>query len=506
MNIAIYARVSTEEQAKHGYSLEHQISVCKEQAYKDNKNEDIIFFEYIDNGFSGEFIERPFLNKLREDVSSSFIDKVYCYDPDRLSRTLMHQLILDEELNKKSQLIFVNGEYEKTPEGKLFYQLRGAVAEFEKAKINERMTNGRKTKAKKGMVIKNNFIYGYDYDKEKGQLVINEKEAKIVKFIFDSFTAKTGKFKGINAIAKYLTQNEIPTKKGNTNWHRQVVRQILMNRTYIGEFAQNKWNTEGMLVNKFKKDNPVRATKRPKEEWIIVSCPRIIDEIQFDYAQKLLETSRRRWAGISKNQYLLSGLIRCNICGNTMTGRKAKNWGKYVFEYHDKKNTAGSKNPGCGNKIKCEVLDNYVWNEILKWLYNFNKIENIKEENTFISYEEEEKNRLNKLLNEKESARKQFIKSISQGKLIGLSHEEINEALLESQNEIEEIRKQLTNIEKQMEINSFKQEKANLLEESLRYFLETNPNKLTFEDKKELIRYIVREIRVDKDKIIIYGL
>lgn len=509
MNIAIYARVSTEEQAKHGYSLEHQLTTCKEQAYKDNTDEYILFTEYIDDGFSGEFIERPLLSKLREDVHSAFIEKVYCYDPDRLSRTLMHQLILDEELNKKSKLIFVNGEYEKTPEGKLFYQLRGAVAEFEKAKINERMSNGRKTKGKKGMVIKNSYIYGYDYDKENGKLVVNENEANIVHFIYDSFTGKNGKMQGINGIANYLAQSAIPTKKGKV-WHRQVVRQILMNTTYTGTFAQNKWNTEGILANKFKKENLVKATIRPEEDWIVVPCPTIIDKIQFDYAQKLLETSRRRWAGRSKHEYLLSGLVRCNNCDNTMTGRRSKNWGKYIFEYSDIKNTAGTgtKNPGCGTKVCCDKLDEHVWNKVLELLDKFKKSGSIDEENNFVSYETNEMNRLSKLLDEKEKARKQFIKKISQGKIVGLSTEEVNEELLESQKEIQDIKNNLEKISKQVELKRFEQGKENLMEESLQYYLSISPDEFTFEDKKNLIRFLIREIRIDRenDKIRIFRL
>jgi site-specific DNA recombinase len=500
MNIAIYVRVSTEEQAKHGYSLEHQITSCKEQANKDNLNIDFIFNEYVDDGYSGEYLERPSLIKLREDVRCAFIDKIYCYDPDRLSRKLMHQLLLDEELNKHCTLLFVNGEYEKTPEGKLFYQLRGAVAEFEKAKINERMSNGRKTKAKKGMVIKNNFIYGYDYNKENGQLIINENEAKIVRFIFDSFTAKTGKFKGINGIALYLSQSGIPTKKGKDTWHRQVVRQILMSSTYTGKFTQNKWNTEGMLGNKFKKDNKIKISKRPEEEWIIVPCPIIIEQAQFDFAQKLLQTSRRRWSGTSKNQYLLSGLVRCNECRNTMVGRRTKNWGTYIFLYSDIKNTAGAKNKGCGNKIKCSKLDKEVLEDLLEWLNNFKDSDgNETEDNVQSSYEKDESIRISKILKEKETARKQFIKSISQGKIIGLTQEEINEELLDSQKEINNLKKVLIELEKQTQMISSNKDRKTLIKESLKSQLETNPNDWTFEETKEFIRFVAQEITVNKE-------
>lgn len=202
---------------------------------------------------------------------------------------------------------------------------------------------------------------------------------------------------------------------------------------------------------------------------------------------------------------MLSGLVRCNSCENTMVGRKAKNWGKYVLEYTDKKNTAGAKNSGCGIKIKCETLDNYVFNKILEWLEKFKNPNDINiENNEFPSYEKDEDTRLSKLLSEKENARKQFIKSISQGKIIGLSQEEVNEALSDSQKEIQDIKNILINLEKNTEIKVTNQDRIILLRESLKYYIGTNPEDWTFEEKKDLIRYVVREIKVDKENMKIY--
>lgn len=235
--IAIYARVSTEEQAKKGFSLEDQIKECRKKAKTDE------VMEYIDRGVSGEILDRHVLTKLRNDVKDALITKVICLDPDRLSRKLINQLIITDEIEKRGvKLVFVNGEYTKTPEGNLFYSMRGAIAEFEKAKINERMSRGRKEKARQGKVMRNFQIYGYDYDKQQGKIIINE-EAKIVRLIFELFTQPNSMVEGINGIAKYLTSKGIPTKRGAKVRHRQVVRQLLMNRVYMGEFYQNRWNT-----------------------------------------------------------------------------------------------------------------------------------------------------------------------------------------------------------------------------------------------------------------------
>ena len=506
--IGIYARVSTEEQAKKGYSLEHQIEKCKEHAYKDNPDTDIKFLLYVDDGYSGEYMERPNLTKLREDVSSRLINEVYCYDPDRLSRNLMHQLLIDEAIAKNSRLIFVNGEYEKTPEGILFFQLRGAIAQFEKAKINERMSNGRKSKAKRGKVVKDYKVYGYNYNKDLGKMEINEAEATIVKFIFDAFIGKISDFKGINGIAAYLTEKEIPTKKGVGIWHRQVVRQIIMNRSYIGEFYQNKWNTEGSLGNQYKtkKEDKIQPTERPKEEWILVPCPVIIELAQFDHAQKLLQVARQRWSGFSKHDYLLSGLLRCETCGNTMTGRQQTNWGKKVYEYTDIKNTSGFKNKGCGRHIKCEKLDEYVWDIVYGYLMKSKESPATETELNAPSFEINEKIRLNKSLTEIELGRKQFIKAIVSGKLSGLSESEQNEALVESQKKIEKIKLQLEDQDLAIKQRELQKGKVNLFQESIEGFFNEGTKEISPENKKKLIRLIVREIHLvgDDNSVEIY--
>ncbi len=270
--IAIYARVSTEEQAKHGFSIPAQIRDCQERI---GHSQALIF---ADEGVSGETLQRPALEELRQRIQRGEISTVYCFDPDRLSRKLLHQLILTEEWESKGVgLNFVNGEYSKTPEGNLFYALRGAISEFEKAKITERMCRGRREKARQGRVLRDFQIYGYDFDSENEQLIINREEAAIVKQIYAWTIAPPPRIQGAAGIARMLTELGVPTKRGAKKWHRQVVRQILSNRTYLGEFYQNKWDTSSG-----------RVCLRPREEWILIPCPAIIEPDTFEQVQLIL--------------------------------------------------------------------------------------------------------------------------------------------------------------------------------------------------------------------------
>lgn len=492
--IGIYARVSTEEQARSGYSLKEQLRACREKG----ATSDVI--EYVDEGLSGEYLDRPALTRLRKDVREGIIKVVICLDPDRLSRKLMNQLILSEEIEKKAQIFFVNGEYQRTPEGMLFYQMRGAIAEFEKAKITERMSRGRREKARQGKVLRDFQVYGYGYDKENEQFVINDYEAKVVKLIFELFTKPNELIRGINGIAKYLTNQGIPTKKNAKQWHRQVVRQILMNQAYIGEFYQNRWNTEGMLGNRYKNDmDKVKMKERPKEEWIHVPSPIIIDDEQFQHTQLLLKQSRRRWSGMKKNEYLLSGLVRCAECGNTMTGRKQKNWGIYVFEYSDIKNTAGAKHKGCGNKFKCEQLDEIIWEKVKDWLNNKREIDVLIDENEeAYSYEKAELDRMEQELNRIKSGRQRLLNLL-------INEESIDENDIKAKlKELKEKEKDLTERQEELTllVNETNQSvlSENLLQKASEYYLSVSKEELSFEGKREIIRTVVKEIRVASNK------
>lgn len=489
----IYARVSTEEQAQKGYSLQDQVRECKKKAGSGP------FIEYIDKGISGELLERPALSRLRQDLADGMIKKVVCLDPDRLSRKLINQLILSDEIEKKAELIFVNGEYSQTAEGKLFYQLRGAISEFEKAKINERMSRGRREKARQGFIVKDYQIFGYAYNSQNKSLEVNVKECEVVKLIFDMFTGNNGDSTGISAIAGYLTQLGIPTKRGAKFWHRQVVRQILMNRTYIGEFYQNRWLAEGSLTNKFKpkvERSPVK--ERPKKEWIRVPCPPIIEKDVFDCAQRLLDESRRRWAGTSKHNYLLSGLLRCGICGNTMTGKRMKNWNKYSFTYGDIKHTPDSTKNGCGMVLQAEIIENAVWNNIAEHLEKDAATfeSDTKPEFFICSYQSE----ITVIENNLKALDTKLHNLIN---LSMLSETVLNtEVLKKLTNEIsilEKKRKELSeiksNIQKKIEIKNNQNDFLNI----------SSLVEMPFIHKQKIIRLIVKEIVVYKDKVDIYG-
>jgi site-specific DNA recombinase len=484
---AIYVRVSTADQLK-GYSIGNQIEKCVEKAGT------LDVLQYVEEGRTGEIIDRPQLNQLREDVRNGVVNEIICYDPTRLSRNLLVQLMIKEELTTHDvKLTFCTAEYTDNAEGELQFNISGTISQYEKAKIKERTVGGKVRKMKEGKVLGAYGLYGYDYDQSKQTYVINEKQAEIVRMIFDYFTDPSSPFRGINGIAKHLTELGIPTARNKTVWHRQVVRQILINEAYTGNYPQHKHDGEGDYVRV--QSGQKRSQKlRPKEEWIYTKIPSIISVEQWEMAQDLIKTTKRRFAKESLNKYLLSGLVRCSDCGNTMTGRVSSWWGEKRPMYSDAKNYSGAKHKGCGNYVHRDKLDGIVWEHVLEILNEPEKALNRKNDNKN-KYKVKELESVSEELEKIKKSRK---------RLISL-------AAMSDDTDLMEIKVQLSELK---EKESSLQVKYNQLEKELKevradrteakrkaaldmYFI-VKEKEVPFEIKQKIIREIVEEIYVSK--------
>jgi site-specific DNA recombinase len=484
---AIYVRVSTMDQLK-GYSINNQIEQCVDKAGT------LDVLQYIEEGRTGEIIDRPQLNQLREDVRNGVVNEIICYDPTRLSRNLLVQLMIKEELTKHGvKLTFCTAEYTDNAEGELQFNISGTISQYEKAKIKERTVGGKVRKMKEGKVLGAYGLYGYDYDKEKATYVINEKQAEIVRMMFDYFTDPSSPFRGINGIAKHLTELGIPTAKNKTVWHRQVVRQILLNESYTGRHPQRKYDSEGDYVRK-QSGQKSQQKVRPKEEWLYTEIPRIISDEQYERAQELIDTSKRRFAKESLNKYLLSGLLRCSDCGNTMTGRVATWWGEKRPEYTDIKNYSGAKFKGCGNSVKREVLDELVWNHVLEILNEPEKALNRKKDNKN-QYKQKELETVADQLEKIKKSRKRLISLAAMSDDTDLM--EIKSQLSELKEKESSLQDKYNQLNEELKVNTVDRTEENLKAALNMYFVDKE-KEVPFDVKQKIIRTLVKEIYVSK--------
>jgi site-specific DNA recombinase len=318
---AIYVRVSTDEQAHSGYSLQDQISSCRSRLL-DLGLTDIQ--EYIDDGYSGEFLERPALDRLRDDLRAKLIKTVIVYDPDRLSRNLTNQLLLSDDIEKaNAQLMFVTGDYDASPEGRLFFSIRGAISAFEKAKIRERTARGRKAKAKSGKVVMNNKPYGFDWDEENSIYTINEEEAKVVHLIYDLCLQNN---LGTPKITEELHERGIRNRDGKRFTHVHVYR-ILTKDLYTGTAYASQIATK--KIGQYK----VQVTNMPKEDWIPIPIPAIETIERWQQVQTVMAQNRTMSKRNAKRDYLLRGIVKCGVCGMGMVVSKIQSTGNLNHYY-----------------------------------------------------------------------------------------------------------------------------------------------------------------------------
>ena len=348
---AIYARVSTDWQAEHGYSLETQIAACEKYA-ADLGAASVT--KYIDDGYSGAYLDRPRLDALRDALRAKIYDVVIVYTPDRLARRLSHQLLITEEIEKSgATLHFVNGEYKQTPEGQLFFQMQGAFAEYEREKIKERTMRGKRGKLKSGKPISDHGVYGYSWDEQAKDYIVNEPQAAIVRRIFDMYIS--GDSGGTDAIAVKLNEMNIPSP-GGKRWLGSNVCRLLKKSMYSGEYYAYKEYSK--KIDAHKRHN----TTRPESEWIPMKCPAIVSRDTFDAAQRLLDANKkRRKRKLETKQYLLQGLMKCARCGASIVIRRPVS-GAYYTCFNAVR--VGNDNKCHARYAKTDIVDAAFWDTL----------------------------------------------------------------------------------------------------------------------------------------------
>lgn len=348
---AILARVSTEDQKK-GYSLPTQIEGCLKLAEREGivVPEQYIFVE----DESGKIMERPGLRELRELLRLKAVAHVIVYDPDRLSRILAHQLILAEEIEKRAEakLWFVTQTLDSSPEGWLFFQMRGAIAEYELAKIHERTQRGHRGRAQAGNVSGGGVKLGYRVIREphKGRWEADEEQAAIVRRIF------TLALEGISewGIAVRLTRERMPTATGTGLWNATRIHRVLTYEGYTGKFY---WG-------KYRRVSKTRRVLRDRSEWIEVKVPAIIDEQTFQAVQRQLTKNKLRSYRNRKHDYLLTGgRIRCGSCGRAMTGYGRRE--KWYYRCSSVCNVADPDLRCRRQVVLSDTVEDAVWTAVL---------------------------------------------------------------------------------------------------------------------------------------------
>jgi site-specific DNA recombinase len=378
LQVALYARVSSDQQAEH-HTIDSQLAELTTRAQQDGHciRDDLRF---IDNGHSGASLIRPALERLRDLVALSAIDLVYILSPDRLARSYAHQVLLLEEFTQAgTQVVFVNHPIGTTPEDSLLLQLQGMFAEYERAKVLERSRRGKRHRAQTGAVsVLSRAPFGYRYITRKAgggdaSYEIDEEAAQIVRQIFTWVGHERLTLAGI---CRRLHDSGIPSPTGRLHWSRAMIHSMLLNPAYAGQAIYGRhqsvpWRPplhpprghDGLPRR------PWRQVLAPPERHISIAVPAIVGEELFASVAEQLETSRKRnrqrLAGV---QYLLRGLLVCQKCGYGFTGHHHRGqWRYYRCCGTDRSRFHGAFR--CDARlVATELLDEAVWSEVRRLL------------------------------------------------------------------------------------------------------------------------------------------
>jgi site-specific DNA recombinase len=290
MKAAIYCRVSTDEQAKHGFSLEAQQE--SGMSYIKSFNHEL-FKVYVDDGYTAKNMNRPALQEMLDDIRNKRIDIIILWRLDRLTRKARDGLEMVDEIFNKYGVSFatITERHDlTTAQGRWMFTVSLANAQNERELIGERVTMGQEKKAQKGFRVSLGAIYGYD--KVNGKLELNENEAPVVNRIFESYVFKGW---GYGRIAAALNSEMIPAKK--TSWQPVTIKGILKNITYIGK---NAWT--------------------PRNGQAVVNDGEhvgIVTEELYYLAQTQLKRRGSGEMSRSSYNYPFSTIIKCGACGGS---------------------------------------------------------------------------------------------------------------------------------------------------------------------------------------------
>ncbi len=355
--VAIYTRVSSQEQVDNGTSLESQSeqleAFCKAQRWE-------IFNQYTDPGFSGKDDHRPGLESLRRDSKAGYFEKVIVWRLDRLARNLRLILGIEAELREQDVALFSMREMVDTSTsiGRTVFQVLGLTAEWERESIISRTTTGRLQRLKEGHWATGAAPYGYDYNKEIKHLVINEPEAKVIRMIYDLYASG----KSLESISDQLNKELIsPRRKTAKGWYSTGIRQVLINPAYKGEAVVNR-HCHITDINKVDLSKAIR-----------LAVPPLVSEDKWDIAQSRLSNNKHLKA-TEDGVFTLQGLVRCGLCGCSYRADRLHD-ARYYACRGQLKNVHLDGSPKCKNRnIRAERLEQAVWSRILDIINDPNKL------------------------------------------------------------------------------------------------------------------------------------
>ena len=491
--VAIYARVSTEEQAKEGFSIAAQLQTLRQYAQIYNWE---VVDEYVDEGISGKSVKgRPEMKRLIKDVEHEGFDAVIVWKISRLSRNMLETLMILDKFEKYNVKFISYSENFDTssPIGRLVLQIMASIAEMERNTLAENVKLGMKQRALEGR-WNGGVVFGYDTVKK--ELVINEKEAEVVQLIYHMYAGG----KGLRAISNHLNKAGYKTKR-NRYFSINGVAQILDNVIYNGKISWLKFENWESKRRKGKNPNPILVEGKHE--------PIISDELwSVVRARRKSKSFKQRQ---SNEPFLLSGLLRCPDCGQGMVpsittytrkdGKKRKHRYYVCSDFHNKGSAACK-----ANSIKAYEAEDTVIKKIEHFSSNkkrlYKTITDISSSSAHtITQLNKELGEIEKQLKEIEQLQSKYMEAFENNTL---PVDILQERLQKVSNEKRELEQEKNEVIIQLSSIDSKVIQPELIEKLLKKFLSVYRN-TSRENQKQLLQLLIDNItikQIDKSRTI----
>jgi len=353
---ALYLRVSGDEQLKNGYSLPDQRAELYEYCQREGHE---VVAEFEDGGYSGYFLERPNLDKLRDLVASGGVDVVVVSKRDRLARGY-HARYLKKEFEKNGvRLVALNSHTDDSPVGQLTENILDDFAEFERDMIMDRMRRGKRRKAQEGKIVAGpSSDYGYRFNETRDGYEVDDEKMSVVRRIFEMVGAEG---LTINAVARRFEAEGVRAPRGGKLWNRAFLRSCVLSDVYMPHSfeevsaivlpsvaarldpaesygiwwygTQRHTTTREVRTNGSGEKSYPKVRKSvdvPKEEWIGVPVPDAGIHRELVLAARAAIKENRKCSNAGRCFWELTGsVLRCAECRiamgtNHITGRNVR--------------------------------------------------------------------------------------------------------------------------------------------------------------------------------------
>jgi site-specific DNA recombinase len=394
----LYARVSTDEQARSGYSLAQQLEALREYAAREGYE---VLEEVVDPGQSGASLERPGMDRVRDLVAEGGVAVVLAQDRDRFAREPAYHYLLRREFEEHgTKLRALNDRGDDSPEGQLTDGILDQLAKFERAKITERTRRGKLQKARSGKVVGGHTAnYGFRMNAARDGYAVDEPKMAVVRRIF-RMIGEEGL--AITAVTKILNKEGEPGPTGG-RWNTKAVRWFVLDDVYkphtseevaklvspevaalldrdrrygIWWFNRERWRrtkiSEPSLTGEGRDYRwKVVSTLRPREEWVAVPVPDSgIPRETVEAARHIVGNNVACSSNGDRFWELSGGVLRCSECGRRMrTSVTRKKDGKRYFYYSCASRREG-KLSSCANRKthRAERIEPAVWDLVSELL------------------------------------------------------------------------------------------------------------------------------------------